>query len=59
MGILPGDEASPAEEFHVDEPKEVRQAPFCWAHANLEPLRRLLLEAKEQGQFHPQNDLPL
>ena len=40
-------------------PKQVPHAPFDWQHANLEPLRQVLLDAQRQGLFTPQPGLPL
>ena len=37
----------------------IERAPFDWAHADLQPLRDYLLQAKEAGKFVPQPGLPL
>ena len=37
----------------------VPQVPFDWKHAQLEPLRYMLLDAVREGRFHPQPELPL
>ena len=34
-------------------------SPLCWEHANLKPLRDMLLRARDEGKFHPQPNLPL
>ena len=40
-------------------PKQMPHAPFDWQHANLEPLRQVLLDAQRKGLFTPQPGLPL
>lgn len=34
-------------------------APFNWRHANLDPIREMLIRARDEGKFHPQPNLPL
>lgn len=51
--------ASSSQPVEVEPPQELARAPFDWSHANLEPLREMLLLAKQQGTFSPQPDLPL
>lgn len=34
-------------------------APFGWEHANLGPLRDMLVAARDEGRFHPNPSLPL
>jgi len=34
-------------------------SPLRWEHANLKPLRDMLLRARDEGKFHPQPNLPL
>ena len=54
---------------HLEAPKfaevnatsQVVKPPFEWCHAELEPLeplRAMLLEAQNQGRFHPNPSLP-
>ena len=52
-------QASSSQLVEVEAPQELARAPFDWSHANLEPLREMLLLAKQQGIFSPQPDLPL
>ena len=47
------------EPLEVKLPENLRRAPFDWSHANLGPLRDMLVLAKQQGLFVPQPDLPL
>ena len=46
-------------DFEVKLPETMQRAPFDWQHAQLEPLRELLLDAQRKGQFVPQPGLPL
>ena len=52
-------EASLGDQLEVPMPEEPSRAPFDWGHADLSPLRDVLVAARQRGTFSPQSDLPL
>ena len=59
IGPLVAHQASSLDAVELEVPQEPARAPFNWGHADLEPLREMLLGAQREGIFSPQPGLPL
>ena len=49
---------------HCEAPADYRSeavgsVPFEWMHAELQPIRDMLVRARDEGKFRPQANLPL